>query len=197
MESPDAIQAVAPVVDELRRLGVRYYICGSLASAFYGTHRATADVDLVAELLPSHVASFVEALQTDYYVDERMILDAIARKSCFNVIHLPTSFKVDVFTVKNRPYDRNVMERITERCLDESVPTSQFALPSPEDTVLAKLEWYRLGDEITERQWHDVIGVMKVNVAAIDRPYLEKWAGELGVADLLAKAWNEVEGDRP
>jgi len=193
MQSPDALIALTPVVTVLRRLGVRYYLCGSFASTFYGMARMTADVDLVAELLPSHVASFAEALRGDYYVDERMILDAIARKSCFNVIHLPTSFKVDVFAVKNRPYDKNVMERIAERCLDESASASVFSLPSAEDTILAKLEWYRLGDEISERQWRDVIGVMKINDASLDRPYLEHWAGELGVADLLAKAWKEAE----
>ena len=197
MQQHDALAAVISVVAALRSLGVRYYLCGSFASTFYGSSRMTADVDLVAELLPSHVASFAEALRPDFYVDERMILDAIARKSCFNVIHRPTSFKVDVFAVKSRPYDRNVMERIAERRLDESVPTSHFSFPSVEDTVLAKLEWYRLGDEISERQWGDVLGVMKVNGPSLDRPYLDKWAGELNVADLLAKAWKEVEGDRP
>jgi hypothetical protein len=194
MQIVDALDALTPVVAILRRLGVRYYVCGSLASTFYGTNRSTADVDLVAELLPRHAPPFVEALGSAYYVNERTILDAIARKSCFNVIHLATSFKVDVFVVKNRPYDSNVMNRIRERCIDETVSAEQFFLQSAEDTILAKLEWYRLGDEISERQWSDVLGVMKVNGAALDRAYLDKWASELGVADLLAKAWSEVEG---
>ena len=193
MELPDALQALIPVVAILRRLGVRHYVCGSLASTFHGTSRSTTDVDLVAELSPSDVASFVEAIRSDYYVNERMILDAIARKSCFNVIHLPTSFKVDVFAAKGRPYDRNVMERIEDKIFDESVPTLRLSLPSAEDTILAKLEWYRLGDEVSERQWLDVLGVMKVSGPSLDRAYLERWAGELCVADLLAKAWNEVE----
>jgi hypothetical protein len=197
MQLPDALEALAPVVAALRRLGVRHYVCGSFASMFYGTNRSTADVDLVADLLPSHVAAFVEAIRSDYYVNERTILDAIARRSCFNVIHLATSFKVDVFVVKNRVYDRHVMDRIRERSLEERVSAEQFFFPSAEDTILAKLEWYRLGDEVSERQWSDVIGVMKVNAASLDRPYLAKWAGELGVADLLDKAWKEAEGDRP
>jgi hypothetical protein len=153
----------------------------------------TADVDLVADLLPSNVALFAESLRPDYYVDERMILDAISRRSCFNVIHYPTSFKVDIFAVKNRRYDKNVMDRVEERYLDEGIPVSRFSLPSVEDTLLAKLEWYRLGDEVSERQWSDVVGVIKVNIASLDRQYLERWSGELGVADLLAKAWNEGE----
>ncbi len=193
MQSSDALEAVTPVVAELQRLGVKYYICGSLASVFYGTARATVDVDLVADLSPKHVVPFVAALQDRYYVDERMILDAIARKSCFNVIYLTTNFKVDVFIAKNRPYDRNAMDRIRQDSFDDDPPSARFFLPSPEDVVLSKLEWFRLGDEVSERQWRDVIGILKVRLASLDRSYLKKWAAELGVNDLLAKAWKEVE----
>jgi hypothetical protein len=193
VQSSDAIEAVMPVVEELQRQGVKYYICGSLASVFYGTSRATVDVDLVAELSPRHVTSFVEALRSKYYVDERMILDAIARKSCFNVIYLPTNFKVDVFVAKNRRYDRKSMERIRQDSLDDDLPSARFFLPSPEDVVLSKLEWFRLGDEVSERQWSDVVGVLKIQRASLDRFYLEQWAAELRIADLLAKAWKEAE----
>jgi hypothetical protein len=193
MQLPDVLRALIPVMAELRRLGVRHYVCGSTASTFYGASRMTADVDMVAELRPAHVVPFAAALRPDYYVDERMILDAISRRSCFNVIHLPTNFKVDVFAVKDRSYDRNVMNRVREGCIVEDIPASQCSLPPVEDTILAKLEWYRLGDEVSERQWSDVTRVMKVNAASLDRQYLERWAAELGVADLLAKAWKEVE----
>jgi len=195
-QSPDALQAVIPVVAVLRRLGVRHYICGSFASVFYGVSRTTADIDLVAELSAAHVPAFVKSLQGQYYVDPRMILDAIARDSCFNVIHLPTSFKVDVFVAKRRLYDRAAMERVREDSFDDDVPDARFFLPSPEDVILAKLEWYRLGDEVSERQWSDVLGVMKVSGPTLDRAYMERWAAELGVADLLAKAWDEarIEG---
>jgi hypothetical protein len=195
MQSSDAVGALVPVVAALQRLGVKYYLCGSLASVFYGTPRSTTDVDLVAALSPSNVPSFVEALQDRYYVDGQMILDAIARRSCFNVIYLPTNFKVDIFVAKNRRYDRAAMERIREDTFDEDTPSARFFLPSPEDVVLSKLEWYRLGDEVSERQWRDVIGVMKVSGAALDRAYLDRWAAELGVADLLAKAWKEAEAN--
>jgi hypothetical protein len=193
VESCDALEAVTPVVEELQRLGVRYYICGSFASVFYGIPRSTVDVDLVADLLPKHVASFVESLRDKYYVDERMILDAIARKSCFNAIYLPTNFKVDVFVAKNRPYDRESMARIHQDSLDDDLPSACLFLPSPEDVVLSKLEWFRLGDEVSERQWRDVVGVLKIRRDSLDRSYLDKWAAELHVADLLAKAWKEVE----
>lgn len=194
MQSADAIEALTPVVTELERLGVRYYLCGSVASAFYGVSRSTMDVDLVAELAPRHVAPLVQALEGRYYVDAKMILDAIARKSCFNVIYLPANFKVDIFVAKTRPYDRAAMTRIREDAFDEAPGLPRVFLPSPEDVVLSKLEWFRLGDEVSQRQWDDVLKVMKVGSRSLDRSYMETWASELGVADLLARAWKEVEG---
>jgi hypothetical protein len=193
MQPTDAMTAVLPVLATFERLGVEHYICGSLASIFYGTSRSTTDVDVVADLKRSNVSALVEALHGQYYVDKAMIVDAIARKSCFNVIFLPTSFKVDVFVSKNRPYDREAMKRIRADSLDEDSPSGRFFLPSAEDVVLSKLEWYRLSDEVSERQWHDVLGVLKVNGVSLDRRYLERWAAELGVADLLARAFREAE----
>jgi hypothetical protein len=193
MLSSDAIAAISPFVAELEKFGVAYYLGGSVVSSMHGLPRSTLDVDLVADLVPKHVPSLVEALKSIYYIDGRMILDAIARRSCFNLIHLATSFKVDVFAVKNRPYDRVALSRIEKKSVDSENPSAQFYLASPEDIILAKLEWYRLGDEVSERQWGDVLGVLKVQGDRLDRQYLEKWATELGVADLLEKAWKEVE----
>jgi hypothetical protein len=189
----EILAAITPLVAEFERLGVAYYLGGSVVSSMHGIPRATLDVDMVADLAPKHVASLVDALKTTYYISGPMILDAIARRSCFNLIHLATSFKVDVFVVKSRPYDRIALARIGKVRGRPDAPSSRFFQASPEDIILAKLEWYRLGDEISERQWGDVLGVMKVNRALLDRQYLDKWAGELNVADLLARAWKEVE----
>jgi hypothetical protein len=194
MLRPDILLALMPVVAVLRDQHVKYYVCGSVASSYYGMARSTTDIDLVAHMLPHHAAPFAAALRTDYFVSEPMILEAIARRSCFNLIHHRTCLKVDVFAVRNRPYDRGIMERVRDKPFDEMVPTLRFSLLSPEDTILPKLELCRLADGIPERHWFDVIGVMKVNQHSLDRSYLDKWAGELGVADLLARAWKEVEG---
>ncbi len=192
MQFSDAVAAVTPVVAELERLGVKYYIGGSVASSAYGFSRATVDVDIIADLGLKHIDPLVDALQSAYYIDAHMIADAILRKSCFNVIHLPTSFKVDVFAVKNRPYDRMALQCGHKDLLDENDPSSEFFLASPENVVLSKLEWFRLGEEVSEQQWRDVIGVLKVQENLLDRKYLEKWATELGIADLLEKAWRQV-----
>jgi hypothetical protein len=133
------------------------------------------------------------ALGSIHYASESAIHDAIIRRSCFNLIHLATNFKVDVFVVKDREYDRMALRRSRRDSLDEEDPSAEFFFASAEDVVLSKLERYRLGDEVSQQQWGDVINVLRVQEDSIDRAYVEKWAAELGVADLLGKAWNEVE----
>ena len=193
MQPPDLIAAVTPVATALERLGVEYYVGGSVASSAYGYTRTTQDVDLVASLAPKHVAPLVRTLQGAYYANAQTISEAVARKSCFNVIHLATSFKVDIFPVKNRRYDRTALQRAERKLVDAAHPSTQFFLASPEDVILSKLEWFRLGDEISQRQWGDVLGVLKVQENALDRAYLEKWAAELEIADLLERAWKEAQ----
>jgi hypothetical protein len=193
MQSLDAVTAVIPVVAALTRLGVRYYIGGSLAASIYGLARTTLDIDLIADLKPEHATPLTAALQPAYYANHDAIRDAIVRKSCFNVIYLATSFKVDVFVPKGREYDRVAFQRVREDNFGTGKPSDQFWFPSPEDVVLAKLQWYRLGDETSERQWRDIAEVLGTQKDVLDRRYLAKWAAELNVADLLAKAWKETE----
>jgi len=188
MPSLDVITAVDPVRAALEHLGVRYYIGGSLASSLYGLSRSTMDVDLVADLAAEHARPLAEALRPAYYVSEPAMAEAIASKSCFNVIHLPTSFKVDVFVLKDREYDREAMTRRRADSLDPNRPEQRLFFASPEDVVLAKLEWFRLGSGVSDRQWRDVVEVLRVQGGALDEEYLDRWAPGLGVAELLHKA---------
>ncbi|MGD0899943.1 MAG: hypothetical protein ABR915_19080 [Thermoguttaceae bacterium] len=194
MQRNDALTALLPVIDALERLDVPYYVGGSVASSAHGLVGAAFGADVIAELESRHVAGLVQSLQADYYIDAGMIRGAIAARSCFNVIHLATSFKVDVFVSKNRGFDRASFARRERRAVDPDAPAVQVFLASPEDTVLSKLEWYRLGDEVSDRQWHDVLGVLKMQQGRLDRLYLQKWAAELGVADLMDRAWQEAGG---
>ena len=180
----DVRPALVPVIEALDELGIAYYIGGSLASSLHGIPRSTMDVDLVAMLEPSQVLEFVGKLQDQYYVDEQTVREAIQRRSSFNLIHFDTSLKIDVFVLKPRDYDQEAFRR---RAHGEG-PDGVLTWATPEDTVLAKLEWYRLGGETSERQWLDVLGVMKVQAEALDLAYLRQWAPELGVADLLERA---------
>jgi hypothetical protein len=192
MQPADAVAAVAPVAAALESLGVSYYLGGSIASSAFGIARATLDVDLVADLEPRHVGPLLQLLQSDYYVSEKAASDAVAKKSCFNVIHLETMFKVDVFCVKERPYDRQTLARVRKATIDPHAASPELCLASAEDVVLSKLEWFRLGEEVSERQWRDVLGVLAVQRGVLDDAYLDKWAVQLGISDLLERARKEA-----
>lgn len=151
--SLDVAIAVESVRAALERLGVRYYVGGSLASSLYGLSRSAMDALLVADLAAEYVRPLAEALRPAYYVSESAMAEAIARKSYFNVIHLSTSFKVDIFVLKDREYDRQAMSRRRAESLDPDHPEQQLYFASPEDVVLAKLEWFRLGGGVSDRQW--------------------------------------------
>jgi len=180
------------VLVALRGLGVRHYVGGSIASSAHGVPRASIDADVVAELGPAHGSALAAALRDAYYVSEERVRDAIARRASFNVIHLETMVKVDVFVSRDRPFDRRAFERARTALFEGG---NELPVSSPEDTVLAKLEWFRRGGEVSERQWTDVMGVLRAG-AAPDEAYLRQGALEIGVADLLGRALDEAERSR-
>jgi hypothetical protein len=193
---PDEISAaLRPVADAFERLGIRYYVGGSIASSVRGAPRASIDVDVAAELEPAHVIPFVKALAGGYYISEERVRDAVAARRSFNVIHLASMMKVDVFVSRQRPFDRSAFDRLTRESLDAAGTSSPHPIPRAEDVVLLKLEWFRAGGEVSDRQWGDILGVLKAMSRTIDRGYLSRWAAELGVSDLLARALAAAEGD--
>jgi hypothetical protein len=180
------------VIDAFDQLKIPYWIGGSLASALYGTTRSTLDTDLVADLSLEHVGPLVELLESEFYIDAGMVADAIRSHRSFNLIHLRTMFKVDVFVLKPRPYD---LEQLLRRKLEilSAEPERQAYVCTPEDIILSKLEWYRMGGEVSDRQWRDIIGVLKTQAGHLDKNYLLKWAEELRVNDLLQRAFDQVK----
>jgi hypothetical protein len=187
----ESLQGALMVIDALEELGISYYVGGSLASSTYGEHRSSLDADLIVDLRIEHVKPLVSRLQAEFYADDEMMRDAIARKSSFNLLHFHILSKVDVFIPKDRPYDRMQFERrILQQIHDET--DREVYVASPEDTVLTKLEWYRLGHEVSDRQWRDIQGVLKARGNQMDHPYLRRWAAELHVADLLDRALEEA-----
>ena len=195
MNPTETAEVIGPVVALFDSFQVPYFIGGSLASSAHGVSRSTLDVDLVADLNLDHVEPLVSALQQDYYIDAGMITEAISRKSCFNVIHLASVLKIDVFAVKDRQYDRQSLTRAERIPLTRQPGAAEFLVASPEDIILNKLEWFRIGDEISERQWNDVLGVMRLQREALDKSYLQRWATEIGVKDLLDKAWHQADSE--
>jgi hypothetical protein len=194
-EAPaEAIRITLLVTIELERLGVPYVVAGSLASSLHGLPRSTADVDIVAALRVEHAQLLATALAEAFYVDADMIRDAVIRRSEFNVIHLATMFKVDVFVPRLDAVSRNELARGTAILVDADQGRT-LRVASPEDTVAQKLSWYRLGGEISERQWRDVAGVLGVQGEKLELDYLRATADALGVRDLLERALTEVDGD--
>jgi hypothetical protein len=183
---PDILAAITPIVEALEELGIPYHIGGSVASSLYGLPRLTIDADLVADIRMKHVRPLVKQLETDYYIDEDMIRDAIRRQSSFNIIHLDTMLKVDVFIPKTRLFDQEELRKVRQEVLSEG--TRPFNIASPEGTILNKLEWYRMGGEVSDRQWNDILGVLKVQGTNLDMAYLQRWAADLSVTDLLERA---------
>ncbi|MEK6608539.1 MAG: hypothetical protein AABZ30_12840 [Myxococcota bacterium] len=191
MTQPDLLAALAPVVTELERLGVAYSVVGSVASSAHGIARASLDADLVADLAARHIDSLVTALQGDYYIERDAVTEAVSRRSMFNVVHLATMLKVDVYVLTARPFDVASFGRRRPGELD-AFSGRRYALATAEDTVLHKLGWYRDGGDVSERQWGDVVGVLKVQGGDLDVDYMHRWAVALGVDDLLQRAIQEA-----
>jgi hypothetical protein len=187
---PEPIAVTLKVTGTLERLGIRYFIGGSLASTLYGMVRTTQDSDVIAEMHPEHIQPFVDALQNEFFVDEHMIAESIQTNLCFNVIHRESMFKVDVFIPRPRPFLRSQFSRAQNQTFPGDTAVSA-RFESAEDTVLSKLEWYRQGGEVSERQWRDVLGILRTRAGALDLDYLRSWGKELKVSDLLEQLLEE------
>jgi hypothetical protein len=191
MKLPDIIEVTLKVVRVFEKLGIAYHIGGSLASSAFGIARTTLDVDIVADVKLEQALFIKEALKEEFYVDAEMITDAIKRQTSFNLIHYETMFKIDVFILKNRLFDRQAFLRRLEKSVSENGSQRLF-FATPEDIILNKLEWYKMGGRTSDRQWNDVLGVLKVQGRQLDMVYLKQWAEELNVSDLLEKVLEEA-----
>lgn len=193
MGDPEFVSAVAPVVGALERIGVAYYLTGSVVSSRFGVGRSTLDVDIVADLREEHAAVLETALHDDFYVDLDAIEDAILRRSMFNVVHLATMIKVDVYTTVGR-FDRAALDRSRPDAFSADPGARIMVIATPEDVVVHKLSWFRAGGDVSERQWGDVVGVLRVQAGRLDLEHMQRWARDLGVEDLLQKALAEATG---
>ena len=186
------LEVLLLVAHTFERLGIDYVVVGSFASSARGRARATADVDLVVDLRAEHVPLLSAAFADAFYFDESAMTRAIAGHRSFNLIHLDSMLKVDVFVPPPAGFRREQLRH--RRCETLALePEQAIYIATAEDTILAKLEWYEKGGRVSERQWSDVLGVLEVQAGRLDIEYLRATATELGLGELLDLAFDESE----
>ena len=189
MTSPvDPITIAVAVSRTLDDLGIPHTVGGSIASSFAGEPRSTIDIDIVAAIHEAHVDPLVSALVSDFYVNAEALRRAVRERGATNLIHQATQLKVDMFIAGGTPLDEQQLQRRQEIVLG---PDRRLYIHPPEDILLQKLHWYRKGGEVSDRQWRDVLGIIRVQGARLDRVYLETAARVIDVSDLLERALNE------
>jgi hypothetical protein len=176
------------IVAVLEAAGIPHMVVGSFASTVHGEPRTTRDLDLVIDPNLDQLNELVGALDPErFYVDLDVARDALRRRSMFNVIEIETGWKLDLVIRKARPFSIEEMQRRTiTKILGMDVPTA-----TAEDTIIAKLEWAKLG--ASDRQLEDVAGILRVRGPDLDLDYIERWVTELGLAEL----WRRVRAAAP
>jgi hypothetical protein len=175
----------------LERLGIRYLVGGSLASSAHGVYRATADADLLVELDAGSALRLAEDLGKSWYADPDLIRQSIRPGRAFNLMYIPRAEKFGLFPALD-DFHFSELERAGMTELDIAGFRIRCPVASAEDILLAKLQWYRAGGEVSEAQWKYLAGIVAAN-PRIDRSYLAKWAAPLGVDDLLTRALGESQ----
>lgn len=194
MNSGGEFAALGHFADILDRLGITYAVGGSMASSAYGAVRFTEDADITVEPFEGTAQEFFECVKADYYISKEAMLQALEQRSSFNVIHLESAFKIDVFVRKDSPYEKQLFSRRRALRLGDAMGKS-FSVLSPEDIILLKLQWYDSGGRASQRQWDDVLGILKIQANKLDSKHLGKWAGILNVEELLENAISEARGE--
>jgi hypothetical protein len=185
-------EVILKVIETLEELDSPYLVGDSYASSAHGIARGTMDIDILAAIPAKQAGAFAEKLGPEFYADEQAIRNAIMAKRSFNVIHIQTGLKVDIFVSKRDAFDDEQLER-RESYLAVRNPERAVYVASPEDIILSKLRWYRQTNERSDRQWSDVLGVMSVQAEKLDLAYLRRWARELNVLDLLERALTQAQ----
>jgi hypothetical protein len=190
-EDPSSVDAIAVALRVARAIeasGGTYFVGGSLASSMQGEPRATNDIDVVLDLPLGRVLDFASALGPDFEVDRDMLREALLHGGSCNIFYLPTMMKVDLFAVAHSPFDEVEFARRRTVAVRS---TETLVVKSPEDTVLRKLLWYEQGGRVSDRQWRDVVEVLRVSGPFMDESYLASWAERLDVNALLDRARSE------
>jgi hypothetical protein len=188
----DVIDVALRVAKALESVGACYFVGGSLASSLDGQPRATNDIDFVIDIAIGKLGDFVTALGPDFEVDNDMLRDAVMHGRSANAFFLPLVLKVDFFGHPHGPYDEAEFSRRRPVMVRNG---RTLFIKAPEDTILRKMLWFREGGEVSDRQWRDILGVLRAQQGNLDMPYIHAWAGRLKLVDLLDCAMKEIVGE--
>jgi len=175
------------VTEALDALGIPYFVAGSFASIVHGVVRTTMDADIVADIRPGQATPLADRLEADFFVDLHALHSAVAGRHHPNFIHRDSMFKVDIYPLPADDFHASELARRLRAPFSEDGSRGAY-IASAEDTILSKLDWYRRGDEVSERQWRDVLGIFKVQADRLDLAYMRLWGEVLGVTDLVERA---------
>jgi len=186
----EAASTLLELVSIFDELGLAYAVGGSLASSMYGEPRATHDVDLLIDLPAARLPALLKRLSGAFYVSEDAARRAIETNTSFNLIHLASGHKLDLFVAGTSPLDVLQLETSRHGPVLEGAPPVRVTAPAV--IVLRKLSWYRSGGETSQRQWRDVVGILRVQGPALFLDEVRELADELDLSDLLDRAIEEA-----
>jgi len=178
------------LTDALNDMKIDYAIGGSIASSVYGKVRFTQDADITVASFADMAEQLYNILKQNFYISKNAMYQAISDRGSFNVIHLTSAFKIDIFVQKDDDFHRQLFLRRKKVKLDESIEHI-FNIVSAEDIILLKLQWYQSGGCISERQWSDILGVLTVQAQSLDTGYLKNYSETLGVSEIYNRAIQE------
>lgn len=176
------------LVDCLRRLegsGIDYMLVGSMAGNFWGVPRSTHDIDFVIEYDETQIAAIISAFQDDFFIQEISVQSGLRPPHQFNALDNRSALKVDFFRVAGDEYE---FERFRRR-KRVSLFNQPAWIAAAEDVLLHKLRWHKMNP--TDRQLTDARGILLVSGDTLDQSYMEQWAGQIGVEDLLRRVMSD------
>ena len=187
MTTTDPVAVAIEVARTFERLGIRYVLGGSLASTAFGEPRSTLDVDFAADLTPNTLEPWAAAMEPSFFLDRAWARQEVAARGSFQLLHRTALLRVDVFVPPWSDLHLWKWEHRVRLALDPASNTT-IDVTSPAGIVLQKLAWYRAGGDVSDRQWRDVVGVLKTQLGQLDRTEMQQWATRVGIADLLQRA---------
>jgi hypothetical protein len=187
----DPIWMARKLASVFNALDIPYYVAGSVASSLQGEIRYTEDLDVVIQIQKDQADQLIQSLSDEFYISESAVNDAISQRSfSFNIVHFETTEKADLFVMRQDPFSRSKMSRrqVYSTVNLDTGETTEFYISTPEDTILQKLVWFRMTARESQKQWRDVLGVLKLQTERLDFAYMHDWAATLQLQPLLNQA---------